>query len=129
MKRNTIQRKAILDTISEIGHASIKSIFECINNKGIKMPLVTVYRNVAFLEDVNLIRRVNVPSKEAFYEIVYPEQNHNHFICSKCGKIIDVNSETTFDEFVNNDGNLYQAKQVTFYGICKDCLAKESINK
>ena len=28
MKRDTIQRKASLDTISEIGHASIKSIFE-----------------------------------------------------------------------------------------------------
>jgi Fe2+ or Zn2+ uptake regulation protein len=54
------------------------------------------------------------------------DSRHSHFICCKCGKIIDVFE----DYFVNVKdiyGNIVNDYDIYFNGICKDCQ-KEGMN-
>ena len=58
----------------------------------------------------------------AGYELIPLNEEHSHFICEKCGKIIDVKLSGDLKQTYDENGNFYLRKHVTYYGICKDCL-------
>ena len=67
----------------------------------------------------NILRRVSINFKEDYYELS-EISTHNHFICEKCGKIIDIfNNNSSINEI---NGNKVISNTTTYYGICKECL-------
>lgn len=52
--------------------------------------------------------------------------NHVHFYCKKCGKIIDLFGEQApvFDEGKTVEGNIIQEEQLYYKGICAECAKK-----
>ena len=129
MERFTIQRKLILDAVSELGHARIKDISKYLEAKSYNVSLATIYRNVDSLVNDDLLKKVTLNLKEDYYEIKNEVASHTHdkynFICEKCGKIIDVAPKFNDQkEYVDDLGNLVTSIAVTYYGICKDCKQK-----
>ena len=122
MERMTIQRTMILKAISSLGHASIKEIDEFLNKNSLKLPLTTIYRNINVLLNDHYIRKVVGSLDNDIYELIPLKEEHSHFICEKCGKIIDVKLSEDFKQTYDENGNFYLRKHVTYYGICKDCL-------
>ena len=124
MERFTIQRKLILDAVSELGHARIKDISKYVEAEPYNVSLATIYRNIDSLVNDDLLKKVTLNLKEDYYEIKN-QPNHDHFICEKCGKIIDVAPKFNDQkEYVDDLGNLVTSIAVTYYGICKDCKQK-----
>ena len=121
----TPQRHAILKVIaSSSDRMTPEAIFEkaCLNNPGIG--LVTVYRTLGLLSELNLVCRFHTPDGYRSYMMRRPTEHHHHLICSQCGKVVDftgcsladleerLSRETKFD--IN--GHLLE-----FYGLCPDC--------
>jgi Fur family peroxide stress response transcriptional regulator len=50
-------------------------------------------------------------------------EEHYHFICSKCHNITDVYEHIPLNVKIGN--NIVSDYQITFTGICEDCLRKE----
>ena len=119
MERSTIQRKLIVDSIKSIGHATTKDIISSLSNSGYNVSIGTIYRNLDLLVNENILRRVSINFKEDYYELS-EISTHNHFICEKCGKIIDIfNNNSSINEI---NGNKVISNTTTYYGICKECL-------
>ena len=124
MERFTIQRKLILEAVKNIGHATIKDIIEFLDEENIKLSIGTLYRNLDNLVNDNYLRRVSIDFKENYYEIASMEQ-HDHFVCRNCGKIIDVNHNNI--NLKEIDGNKIDFETTTYYGMCKDCQNPKEI--
>lgn len=125
MERETIQRKKILDVIKRLHHSTVDDIFNETKKEISTLSFSTVYRNVEILENEGLIRRVpNKCSKDIFETTDLPL--HDHFICNKCKNIFDYPSEHKHYKTYDKSGNLILETAKISYGICKDCLDKNS---
>ena len=121
--RNTKQKELILDIINHsYSHPNAQSIYEDCRRKIPNISLGTVYRNLNLLVNNSMIKRIKMPDNTDRYDKIFP--NHAHFICIRCGKVIDLdNIDQKFDMINNNKVLDYE---ISFKGICKDCLDKES---
>jgi len=128
-KRYSAKREAILQVIQETkSHPSAEWVFQQLKPQFPDLSLGTVYRNLAaFRQDGTLTSVGVVNGQERFDAETAP---HTHFICSRCGQVCDMFDLVVPEELVNapsqNDGVRVDHYQLTFQGICKDCLQKES---
>ena len=88
------------------------------------LSLGTVYRNLNHLCERGLIQRVwAVDGQERYDGVVTP---HSHFICSRCGVIIDLPEQSPGREWLDTAGVQYgfQAEGCEFIvrGTCRDCV-------
>lgn len=126
MERITVQRLMIIDALKKLGHATIKDIFSYLESDSIKLSLTTIYRNIDVLIKDNIIRKVSINLKDDYYEIIPKFNEHSHFICEKCGKIIDIDLPKEFVQFEDKSDNLYLSQHISYYGICGECRKKEN---
>lgn len=127
----TPQRHAVLKVIAAShDHLTPEVIHEKarLNNPGIG--LITVYRTLGLLNDLNLVCRVHSPDGCRSYMMRRPTDHHHHLVCSGCGKVVDfagcsladleqrLLEETRF----NISGHLLE-----FYGLCPDCCIPASV--
>ena len=129
MKKHSRKRDAILEKIrSTKTHPSADWVFTELRPEIPDLSLGTVYRNIALFKKEGLLASVGVVDGVEHYD--GNVQPHSHFICEKCGKIIDIDVPRNpgLDEKV---GETYGAKvlhhQTIFYGICKHCLQERSV--
>ncbi len=125
--RRTRQRDLILKTIrSTKSHPTADWIYEQVKKEIPNISLGTVYRNLGILSEMGEIMELNYGSKFSRYD-GNPE-NHYHFVCVNCGKVIDVECpvDKKQDEEVEkkNKVKVYYHR-TEFYGVCCDCLEKE----
>lgn len=124
MERMTSQRKDILEALGFLGHASFHTVFDYLISNGKKISLSTLYRNISSLEDDKYIRKVDlINGDEIMYELTRLDE-HEHFVCTKCGRVIDIFNKKKHRHYDDN-GNLIEKTSITYYGVCKDCLKKE----
>lgn len=126
MIRQTKQRQLIKDCI--VGypkHLTAKQVFDLVNQNDQSISLATVYRNLNALVDQHEISCFTSCNNEVVYDGTLT--NHDHFICTSCGKIIDIEplDEQTIDAYQSKYGVKIDAKQVVLSGLCHDCLQKE----
>lgn len=122
MKRDTLQRKLLLNELHSEGHLRKSEIIRIFNEKYPSISIATVYRNLLFLEEEGMIRRLSSSTNEEIYEDSLKDQ-HDHFICLDCGKILDIDNSTNIKSYYDNDDNLVVYKTTTYYGICSECLS------
>jgi Fur family ferric uptake transcriptional regulator len=119
----TNQRAIILDYLKEnYNHPSVEEIFSFVKNKLPRISKKTVYSNLQFLCNEDLIQDVRVKGVQR-YE---PQSNpHHHLICRKCGKILDIQSEELLSHAMKVGKTLrnffVESTDINFYGICKKC--------
>jgi len=117
--RNTKQKKMVLDIINNgYNHPTAYMVYqECLKVLP-NISLGTVYRNLNTLVSNGQIRRLDVPNQMVRYDKII---NHDHFVCLKCGKIIDLDrSDITYEEMI--DGNKILDCKISYEGICCGCL-------
>lgn len=118
------QREAILTYLrSTKEHPTAEMVYSELRVEYPRLSLGTVYRNLNLLAECGEILRLNCgDGTDHFDAAVRP---HNHFICKKCGRVMDLDMPSL--EFIdekaaeNFSGNV-QGHQIYFYGECKDCI-------
>lgn len=87
-----------------------------------KISLGTVYRNLTLLADMGEIVRLHLGDGVDRFDA--DTSVHDHFVCSKCGKVTDIKADTTGnpDDIagMNFDGEI-MGHVTYFYGICSSC--------
>lgn len=131
-KRYSKKREAILEVIRGTAvHPSADWVYQQLKPGYPDLSLGTVYRNLAAFRQEGTIASIGVvKGQERFDGAVEP---HTHFICQSCGSVEDFQKlEAPCDlmELAGEEyGVLVDRYQLTFEGICKECLKKEKINQ
>lgn len=81
----------------------------------------TVYRNLDLLTKEGILRKVNVKEGISSYEINHADDNHQHFICTKCDKILPVEVNTEIIHKILPKGIEFEDFELNVKGKCGDC--------
>ena len=126
MKRSR-QRESIMNFLaSRTDHPTAEVIYTNLRQEMPNLSLGTVYRNLSLLSDIGDILKISTGNGPDHFD--GNPTPHNHFICNKCGAVIDLEMDNIehIDEVAskNFDGNI-QGHVIYFHGICPDCLKQE----
>ena len=128
--RLTAPRKAIVETIAASPRVlNPFEVFELARTRYPKIGLVTVYRTIDKLEELDLIQRVHQPSGcQAF---VSAFSGHQHLIiCQTCGKVDFFSGDTDemgtlMAEIGETSGYRINDHWLQLFGTCQDCQLKK----
>jgi Fur family ferric uptake transcriptional regulator len=123
--RLTTPRKVVVETVAESQHVlSPLEIYEQARERYSRLGLVTVYRTLEKLEELNLIQRVHRPSDcQAF---VAASSGHEHLlICDQCGRVEFFRGDDRMDDLMSNvskeSGFKVEEHWLQLFGVCKQC--------
>lgn len=119
----TYQRLRILEFLISAGnHPNADTIYENIAKVIPTMSRTTVYNTLSLFVESALVHGITITGADVRYGI--GEANHHHFLCKKCGKIIDIEVHCPFADGVTQEINGHQIQEIHGYfkGICKECV-------
>lgn len=122
--RVTAPRQAVVEIIASSQHVlSPLEVYEIARDGYPRIGLVTVYRTVEKLEDLNLIQRVHQPS--GCHAFVAGFTGHEHLlICEKCGRVAYFEGDKIdklMDNVESESGFKVNDHWFQLFGICADC--------
>jgi Fur family ferric uptake transcriptional regulator len=128
-QRYTTNRRLIVESLAEL--ASPVTLPELLRIR----PALTqssTYRNLAALEEAEVVRRIVSGSEHAHYELAeHLTEHHHHLVCLDCGVIADVTLDAplehrldqAFDALATGRGFHATGHSIDIYGRCADCTA------
>lgn len=124
------QREMIKDFLmTRRDHPTADVVYTNVRRQNPNISLGTVYRNLSLLADLGEIQRLRLGDGTDHFDA--DTSPHYHFICTKCGQVIDLKMESIegIRELAGADFEGTIDGHVTyFYGTCGDCTKAESIN-
>lgn len=123
--RNTRQREEILNAfLSADKHITADDLYNTVKKKNPEIGYATVHRNLKLMCECGLAEEIKIGTKKTRYEQTYGHKHHDHLICLKCGRFIEVNDER-IERLQNKlaEANDFtpQRHKLEIYGICKRC--------
>ncbi len=127
MLKHSRQRDSILAFLAtRDDHPTAEDVYQGVQKEFPNISLATVYRNLTLLADLGEIRRIAVgDGPDRFDARVAP---HNHFSCSRCGRLIDLDMESIayIDEIAAKSfPGIIEGHSVLFHGLCPDCAKQK----
>ena len=123
--RMTKQKMTILDIINNYyAHLDALGVYKEARKMKPNISLATVYRNLNLLVEEGKIVRIKKGLVDRYDA---KRGRHDHFFCSKCGKIIDIYEEIVIPNNAYKIGRVLEY-DINFTGICKDCIKEEKNN-
>jgi len=119
----TSQRQEILNYVKSVKcHPTAENVYTEVRKKLSRISLGTVYRNLEVLRKNGLILEINTAEKTHFDGDL---TEHHHFICNRCGKIMDLMVRLP-QKFIGNVKGSYKGLEidnavVNFNGLCEKC--------
>ncbi len=118
--RNSFQRQVILDVVkNSLDHPTADIIYQRVKDKVPNVSLGTVYRNLKFLSSIGELDTMETLDKSIHYD--GNTTQHRHFICKKCGVIIDLFYEFEIPKQLFEAGLDVENEKVIYYGKCIKC--------
>ncbi len=119
--RYSFQREVIYNNVmSRKDHPTAEQIYEDVKKEIPNISLGTVYRNLNFLADEGKILKVDL-EKSVFDSTL---EVHNHMLCEKCRRVVDVDVDFDKVNFFDKIGNIITKADIRFTGICAQCKEK-----
>jgi len=119
----TPQRLEILKFLDEHRtHPTAEEIYSELKQKNPSLSKTTVYNSVDILYKHGLVQILNISKNEHRYD--FKHSTHQHFLCKKCGEIIDIDIECPNLGKVLSCGHKVEEVHGYFKGICNKCLKK-----
>jgi len=123
------KRVAILNTLrGTTVHPTAEWVYATLQPQYPDLSLGTVYRNLKrFCAEGRAVSVGVINGQEHFDGTVMP---HAHFICTKCGAVLDVQKDffgpEKLRQLSQHTGQRIESACVTFRGVCESCQKKES---
>lgn len=120
------KREAILNALrSTTSHPTADWVYQTLKPEFPDLSLGTVYRNLAQFKQDGVIASVGVVNGQERYD--GNTKPHTHFICSRCGAVIDIPGEYVGKQSTSEISRKYHLRvesgEVLFHGLCTRCLA------
>jgi len=123
--RNTRQREVILHAfLLADKHITVEELFNMIKVKNPEIGYATVHRNLGLLCESGIADEIKIGNQKARYEPKLEREHHDHLICIKCGRFIEVNDskiEKLQDKLAEANDFRPVRHKLEIYGYCKDC--------
>ncbi|MCJ2163208.1 MULTISPECIES: Fur family transcriptional regulator [unclassified Pseudodesulfovibrio] len=121
----TPQRRIILDTLlRQNEHLSSEELYARVKKRDASIGQATVYRTLKLLNDSGLIEALDFADGVTRYELSYGKDHHDHLICERCGKNIEIMDpviERRQEELAREHGFRLLKHKMYLYGVCADC--------
>ena len=118
--RYSHQRELIINIIKgRKDHPTADMIYLSARGLEPNISLGTVYRNLKLLADEKTIITLETEDKRLHYD--GDTSRHSHFICEKCGKIIDLFEPIQTPKELKELGLTVNGEKCIYYGHCTDC--------
>ncbi len=118
--RNSKQRQLITELIKgRCDHPTAEMIYLSAREKNPNISLGTVYRNLKLLAEEGTIVTLETEDKRLHYD--GDISRHSHFVCSKCGKIIDLFKPAPIPQELDELGVKVSGEKCIYYGSCLEC--------
>jgi Fe2+ or Zn2+ uptake regulation protein len=119
----TQQRIDILKYLdSHESHPTAEEIYSSLKKTHPALSKTTVYNSLDALRKHGIIAPLTITENETRYDI--KTEMHHHFLCKKCGQIIDIDISCPNIEKISKFGHRVDEVHGYFKGICKNCLDK-----
>jgi Fur family transcriptional regulator, ferric uptake regulator len=122
----TPQRRAVLEVIAgSRDHLTPQAIYQRVKIKYPAIGLVTVYRTLEILAELNLVCRVHAEDNCRSYLVRRPSGHHHHMVCLSCGTVIDFTSCNLVElerRLSRETGFIIDGHLLEFNGHCQACL-------
>ncbi len=130
--RMTAERRAIVKEIrSTEGHFDAEGLVARLERNETKVSRATVYRTVACLVEVGLLRRYDHRDRPAEYESTLWREHHEHMICVACGEVVEFveeHIEKLQDEVCRRHGFRPLRHTLQIHGLCADCASRADVS-
>jgi Fe2+ or Zn2+ uptake regulation protein len=122
--RVTRPRLLVLGLLNDMGgHRSADELLDALDRRGATLPRASVYNVLNDLVRSGVVMLADAGPGRALYEVA--AQWHHHFVCRKCGAILDmpcaVGSKPCLDAEL--EGAQIDEAQVIFRGLCPACYS------
>ena len=118
--RYSRQRELITEIIkNRCDHPTADMIYTATRAVEPNISLGTVYRNLKLLSDEGVIITLETQDKKLHYD--GDTSRHSHFICDKCGKIVDLFKPAKTPQELSDLGLTVTSEKCIYYGCCNDC--------
>ncbi len=125
--RYSKQRELILNTVLHNRiHPTAENVYKLLKDDYPELSLGTVYRNLNFLAENNMLKKINVPDGSDRFDGTL--SRHQHLICRKCGKVSDISIDELMaikSSILKNTGFEIDIDTLAFEGICGECAEKQ----
>ena len=119
--KQTRQKTLILNQVSNRNdHPTVEMIHKELLLIDPHISLATVYRNLNTFALKGKIKKIEIPNAKDRFE--WNLSRHDHAICFKCGKVIDIEPQTKKHHII--DGFKVHEVEVLYKGVCKECQNK-----
>ena len=127
--RPSVQRIAIMDyLLTHPIHPTIDDVYKGLYKSIPTLSRTTVYNTLRMMSEKNAAQMITINEHRVCYD--GNTKPHVHFLCKKCGKVLDLFDEKApkLKKPINIDGNIVDEMQLYYKGICAEC-AKEMNQK
>ena len=122
------QRKQILEVFLRTEkHPTINDLYDIVRKKNPKIGIATVYRAMTVICNAGLARQVDFGDGQRRFEHKYEHRHHDHLVCLKCGRVIEVMSpkiEAIQDRLAKKHNFTPIRHRMQIFGTCSKCKQK-----
>ena len=124
--KHSKQRNEILDEFLSIDkHLTVDELYRIVQKRNPSIGYATIYRTLKLLCGSGLCRELKFEDGTTRYEHLYGHQHHDHLICTKCGKLVEVidpEIEQLQEKLFKKHGFHPLKHRMELYGLCKKCF-------
>ena len=126
--KSTGQRDDIARVFFELRrHISAEELYAEVKKVNPHVGYATIYRTLKLLKECDLLSERHFDEGQARYEVA-GEHHHDHFICERCGKIMEFENdelERMQQAIAQKMGVLLTHHKMELYGLCADCRSRQ----
>jgi len=104
-------------------HPTVEEIYSELKKSSPSLSKTTVYNSLETLQKHSLIQLLTISGTQARYD--FKHDMHHHFLCTNCGKIIDIDIKCPNIEKIVKEGYEIEEVHGYFKGLCKQCVQQQ----
>ncbi len=114
--------KKILEIVSSShNHMTAEQIFEALRQTYPAVVLATVYNNLNRLWEEGQVRKISVEGMPDRYDRI---QRHDHLVCKRCGRLLDVDMGDLTAQLESKIGFPILSYDLKLLYLCEECRKK-----